>query len=414
MADVSLHEAAQRVCDLMPRGPLEWLPTETCLGRILARNVTAPFSIPRCAQSLMDGYAVFSRETAGASPGRPVSLPVRGRPSAAGHPAGDRLTPGTCRRILTGAPLPEGADAVVPQEDVRLQGDRILLNRPARQGQWITVPGEEIKAGEVILHAGDRLTPSRLSLALAAGFFTLPVVRKCRVAVLGTGDELREPGSPLDPASRYGDSRHLIAALARQAGAEPIHLGSAPDDAACIAAALKGAEADLVITTGGAGRGDRDFLLQAWARLGLRPLFSEIGIRPGHGTACAATSSTLYFALPGGPLAAEIIFHELVLPALQTWHQSSEGYPERVFARLNTPVRNDGPALRAVTGTASFRETVLWFQPFGKDRPTRHFSRRRLKNAYALIPPLSGTLDEGQTVPIRFFLGHCPVVHRAP
>lgn len=410
---VTLHEAVERAREVLPPGPVEWLPTEACLGRVLARDLAAPFALPRASQSLMDGYAVRSEDTQDAASPGGLSLLLSGPPSAAGHPAEAPLSAGTCRRILTGAPLPPGADAVVPQEEVRLDGDRIVVGRPVPQGQWVTVPGEEIAAGEKALHAGDLLTPARLSLAVALGCAVLPVVRRCRVAVLGTGDELCELGEPLGAQSRYADSRYLIAALVRQAGAQPIHLGRVGDDAGRIAHALQEANADLVISTGGAGQGDKDFLVRAWARLGLRPLFTEIALRPGHGTACAATSTTLYFALPGGPLAAEIVFHELIVPVLQKWFHSSEGAPPRLSAQLLSPVKNKSPLWRAVTGTASFRDNSLWFQPFDKHQG-RHFSRRRQKNAYALIPPRSPLLKRGQRATLGFFLGHLPLVQEAP
>ncbi|MFN3646971.1 MAG: gephyrin-like molybdotransferase Glp [Gemmobacter sp.] len=299
-----------------PVAQTEVLPLDMACGRVLAAPVAAASALPPFDNSAMDGYALRLSDLAGAGP---WELPVSQR-IAAGDRSARSLAPGTAARIFTGAPIPEGADAVVMQENVTRRGDRIVLSAPSRPGQNIRRRGEDLALGAQALAAGVALTPPRLALLAGSGVPQVAVRRRVRVAILSTGNELAEPGHPLAPSQIYNSNRVMLrATLARLPWAETTDLGILPDDPQAIRAAIRAAAQgnDVVISSGGVSAGEADHILDALRAEAAELDVLKVAIRPGKPLTVGRLGGSLYFGLPGNPYAAAITFAQIARPALR-------------------------------------------------------------------------------------------------
>jgi len=271
----------------------------TLASDILSRRVQPPF-----ANSAMDGYALRAADAARA----PAQLTEVGE-SAAGRPFGGRLGPGEAVRIFTGAPLPEGADAVAMQETARRAGATVILDAPVALGDHVRAPGGDFDAGEIVLRAGRRLSARDVALAAAADHPTLVVRRRPRVAILASGDELVAPGAGLGPAQIVSSNTFAVAGIVVAAGGAPIDLGIAADDSKALAESLARAiaqRADVLVTLGGASVGDHDLMRQALADAGMELGFWRVGMRPGKPLIHGRLGATIVLGLPGNPTSSTL------------------------------------------------------------------------------------------------------------
>ncbi len=298
---ITLEEARRLMMGAVSRAGSEMIRIGDALGRVVASDITAPANLPAEPRSRLDGYALRSAETEGASDVQPVRVRLNPKTVSAGHVPTTQLEAGTCTRVMTGAVLPAGADAVLAQEQARIEGDHLIVNRPVKPASGLVEEGSDALRGEVLAADGEVLTPTRLALVAAFGMERVPVTIRPRVALLSTGDEVREPGSPPTQGISFSNNRHLLAWLTQIHGGAPIHLGVSGDDPAQIVGCLNRAEADLFVTTGGTGRGDRDFVQEVWRRLGVRKVFERILISPGRGTLGGLRGGCPFLALPGNP-----------------------------------------------------------------------------------------------------------------
>ena len=284
----------------------EDVPLGAADGRVLVADVHAPQDLPPFANAAVDGYAIRH--------GGADTLPLDGR-TPAGVVAAP-LRPGTARRILTGAPLPDGADTVYMQEDVQVTAGHVCLPPGLALGANTRPAGEDVRAGALALPAGRRLRPQDLSLAAALGLARLSLRRRVRVALLSTGDELVDAGSVPHAAQRYDSNRVLIAAMLARAGAVVTDLGIVPDRADAVDAALQaGTGHDLILTTGGVSAGEEDHVRAAVERLG-RLTFWRLAIKPGRPVALGHVGGAAFLGLPGNPAAAFVTFCVLARPLL--------------------------------------------------------------------------------------------------
>lgn len=315
---MDLKEAGKAAVELASKLSPEEVELEKAMGRVLAADFAADRDIPGEARSKWDGFAVSSRELRTASREESIALDiVPGEITAGKHTAlegGSRK----CFRIMTGAPLPAGTDTVVPFEDAAVSGNNLVFDKPLSPGRGVIVPGSDTGKGELLLREGDVLSPTRIALIAALGKNNVDVYRRPRVAILSTGDELRGMCSdPEDPVV-FCNNIHLLSNLVRAGGGEPVLLGIAPDDPDIISSRLEETRAELVITTGGMGKGSRDYILEVWRRLGIRIHFDRLNISPGKGSALGtAKNGRIFLGLPGNPWAGQVVYEEIAAPVVR-------------------------------------------------------------------------------------------------
>ena len=291
----------------------ETAPLKLATGRVLARDLIAAMDLPPHANSAVDGYAVAHADLL---PDRDTELPIGGR-AAAGHPLDRALRRGEAIRIFTGAPMPKGADTVLMQEDCVAVDGRVQLQPGIRKGANRRHAGEDVALGEKALAAGRRLGPADLGLAAALGYHELPVFRRLRVALLSTGDEVREPGMTLPPGAIYDANRFMLKALVESLGCVVTDFGIRPDREAALADTLAAASAehDLIVTSGGVSTGEEDHVKGAIERLGALH-FWRLAIKPGRPVALGQVGRVPLIGLPGNPVAVVVTFAVLARPLI--------------------------------------------------------------------------------------------------
>lgn len=311
---LSFDEALEKLlAGCRPVTETKAMPTIAAAGRVLAEAQHSTLSVPPLDNSAMDGYAVRAADVT--APG--TSLPVSQRIPAG--TVGAMLQPGTAARIFTGAPIPAGADAVVMQERCEHAGENVVINHVPKVGEHIRRAGEDVAPGAQILAAGARLRPQDTAFAASVGLATLPVLRRVRVAVFFTGDELRMPGEPLPPGAIYNSNRFALVALLERLGCEVRDLGLVPDQLEATRTALRAAAADndLIITSGGVSVGEEDHIKPAVEAEGRLDMW-KIGIKPGKplafGAVRVAGKECAFIGLPGNPVSAFVTFLTLVRP----------------------------------------------------------------------------------------------------
>ena len=289
----------------------ERVETGRALGRTLAEDVSAPWPLPFCDNSAMDGYAVRADDCRG-----PARLKVTGYVPAGGT-ASAGVAPGCAVKIMTGAPIPAGGDAVIPFEETEEADDHIFVKGKVTVRQHIRFRAEDVREGDVVLQGGTPLRPAEISMLASLGKAFLPVYRKVRVAVLSTGDELIELGEPPSPGMIINSNSLAVAAAVGETGAEPVLLGIARDDRDRHAEKIsEGLKADALVTTAGVSAGDRDLVREVMAELGVMSRFWRVDIKPGGPTAFGMKDGKPVFSLPGNPVSALITFEAFVRPAL--------------------------------------------------------------------------------------------------
>ena len=282
-------------------------------GRILAKEISAPLPLPPFTNSAVDGYAVRSGDLAQVEE---QAFPVAGRVQA-GAAAQGPVEPGHAVRIFTGAPMPQGADTVFMQEDVRLDQGRVVLPAGLKPGANVRMAGEDIPAGHSALAAGQRLRPQDVALAAAFGLTHVEVRRRIRVAVFSTGDELVSPGASRGAAQLFDSNRFMLMAMLMRLGCEVSDLGILRDDRVSLASALKSVAGtlDLILTTGGVSTGEEDHVKAAVESVGTLVLW-RMAIKPGRPVAMGIIGGTPFIGLPGNPVASFVTFVHVVRPTV--------------------------------------------------------------------------------------------------
>ncbi|ACL73212.1 molybdenum cofactor synthesis domain protein [Thioalkalivibrio sulfidiphilus HL-EbGr7] len=373
------------------------------LNRVLARDVLAALDVPPERNAAMDGYA-FAGSDLGTG-GEP-RFRVVGQ-SLAGHPYPGTVRSGECVRIMTGAVVPEGADTVVMQERVSVEGDQVTLLADTQAGDNVRLPGQDVKRGDVVLAAGRRVNAADLGLLASQGIAEVDVRRRPVVAYFSTGDELCGIGQPLGPGQIYDSNRHTLYALLRRLDVEIRDLGVIPDQPEAILQAFQEARdmADMVITTGGVSVGDADFVKQTLENLG-RIDFWKIAMKPGRPLAFGSLGKAVFFGLPGNPVSTMATFILFVRPALQQLMGMAPAAPLTVRARCEN-------RLRKVPGRTDYQRGILSRDAHGELvvgttglQGSHVLSSMSRANAFIVIPREAGDVEAGEMVEVMPLEGH--------
>lgn len=329
-APLPLEEAQARVLALAGLTQPQETPIEAALGRYLAAPLLARRTQPAADLSAMDGYALAPGDLGG-------PWDIVGE-SAAGHPFAGMVRPGQAVRISTGALVPDGAGAVLCQEDAAREGERLLLTGtpPKPEGRHIRRRGLDFCEGDALLPAGTRIGPAQMALAIAAGHGALSVHRRPRLAILDSGDELIAPGLPCPPDRLPASNGAMLGAMVAGLAGEVLRLGPVADDLDALGAALELAgDADVIATSGGASVGDHDLIQPALARWGARVDFWKVAIRPGKPLLVATRGTQVVIGLPGNPVSSFVTAHLFLLPLLRAMQGAGDPLPRTAMARLN-------------------------------------------------------------------------------
>ncbi len=332
---LSIGEARERILAAIGRLPAEEVALDRALGRILAADLRAVRALPPWDNSAMDGFAVRAADL-------PGTLPVAGI-IPAGDPPGRTLAPGTALRIMTGAPVPAGADAVVMRENAEDLGEQVRFAAPVRVGRDIRRAGEDVAPGDLLVAAGAELGPGEIGLLAAQNLARVAVSRRPRVAILSTGDELVPLGTELGPGQIISSNALALAAQVREAGGEPIDRGIARDDRDALVAHMRGAlaEADVLVSSGGVSVGDFDHVKEAYAAAGVTMSFWKVAMKPGKPLAFCMAGQVPVFGLPGNPVSSMVGFELFVRPALLAMQGAARASRPELEVVLAAPVRKE-------------------------------------------------------------------------
>jgi molybdopterin molybdotransferase len=398
---IDYEDALRRVIARAKPFPGESVPLTRSLGRTLARNIRARAPIPPFAKATMDGYAVRSEDTGPAEPGRPVELEVI-EDLPAGRVSRKVLSSGRAVRIMTGAPLPAGADAVVMVEDTEKADARVKIFRAVSPGDNIGRAGEDLEKGDLILEKGELVGPAEVGMLAALGISAVRVVRRPKLAVIATGDEIVEPGEKAGPGRIWNSNGYSLLALALEAGAEVRYLGIARDRASELKRKFRMAgDMDILTVSGGVSVGDYDLVKEELGRLGVRPVFWQLRIKPGKPTFFGVRGRQLVFGLPGNPTSAMVMFHLFVRPAI-----------DRMLGRKQTGLRGGQAVLEQEISVRPGRTQflrgrligdgpVLRVEPFPDQRSG--VLRSMVKSRVLIVVPAElSRLEKGREVNILF------------
>jgi putative molybdopterin biosynthesis protein len=342
---VSAEEARTRFEKHLDLKPLaaETVGLSHLRGRVLAQDVVAAVDAPPFDRANVDGFAVRAADTVGASDGNPKVLTLNPEVIACGYTPVEMVAAGTCTATATGGVIPRGADAVVMIEQTELIDDskpRIELRRAALPGQFVSYAGSDIARGETLLRRGTEIGAREIGMLAACGLDRVGVVRRPKVAVLSSGDELVEPGKPLRPAGVYDSNGAIVAAAVAEAGGDPLMFGAFRDDAATLERAVREAldASDLVVLSGGTSKGAGDLSHRVVSQLG-KPgiLVHGVALKPGKPLCLGVVGGKPIVVLPGFPTSAIFTFHAFIAPVIRAWAGLPPEAEKAVAARV--PVR---------------------------------------------------------------------------
>jgi molybdopterin molybdotransferase len=395
----SFDEAVRLILDAVSQRDSESVPLLDSLGRVTAVDVPAPWSTPRYDNSAMDGFAVRAPDCV---PG--AALPIRGYVPAGGTPT-QPVGPGCAIKIMTGAPMPDSCDAVVPFEAAEEMNGAVRLKKPVSPRQHVRFRGEDIGAGDVIISEGHIIRPVDIGVLASFGNKTVVVYKRPNVAVLSTGDELVENAEDLGPGKVLDSNRWAIAAAVRECGAIPVMLGIARDDRQSHREKLQeGLHVDVLITSAGVSAGDRDLVREILAELDVRPVFRGVRVKPGSPTCFGLRGSTKVFSLPGNPVASLIAFEEFVKPALLKMMGHQRVLNPFLPAVLASDVRKSPGHAKLLRVRLEQREGMLSAWSAGKQDTGMQKTLLRA-DALALLPEGRVSFAAGEIVSVQLLNG---------
>ncbi len=394
---LSLEEARWRVLEAVGTTEKVRRKILEAWGHTLAQDVIAPHPVPPFDNSAMDGYAVLASSVRDAAPESPVRLRVV-EDLPAGRVSCREVGPGEAMRIMTGAPLPPGADAVVPVEDTRAEGGTVLVMRSAQVGENVRKAGEDVREGETVLLSGTRIGPAEMGMLASLGQPEVLCHRKAVVGIISTGDELLEPEEELRPGMIRDSNSFSLYGLVLEADAVPLRLGPVRDDPALLERTIleNVDEVDVFITSGGVSVGDYDVVKEVLQRVGEMD-FWKVAMRPGKPQAFGKVRGRPLFGLPGNPVSVMVSFEMFVRPALLKMMGRREIFRPTVTAVLDTPIGRKRGRTELIRVIAEWREGRYHARVTGP-QGSGILKSMILGNALAVLPEEVGRLEAGEEV----------------
>ncbi|WP_413364027.1 gephyrin-like molybdotransferase Glp [Lysinibacillus sp. 3P01SB] len=401
---IAVGEAVQRVMEFAFQEKREFVSLLQAHGRVLAEDVAADYDVPAFNRSPYDGYAIRSIDSQEARSENPVTFKVVGE-IGAGYIFEEEVGYRQAVRIMTGAPIPKGCDAVVMLELTHTFEENnqmyMSIKRAFEAGTNISYKGEDVQKGTILLEKGQYINPGVVALLATFGYDQVPVFRKTIVGVIATGSELLEPGEPLQPGKIRNSNAYMIMSQIERAGATVKYYGKFSDDMnVCIDVVKKALqEVDILITTGGVSVGDYDYLPAIYEAIDAKVLFNKVAMRPGSVTTVAARDGQLLFGLSGNPSACYVGFELFVRPIIQTAFGNKQPHLRRELAVLGADFKKANPFTRFVRALALYENGQLVAVPSGFDKSSAVSSLAKA-NAFIVLPGGSRGYEKGMQVAV--------------
>ncbi|HKX28639.1 MAG TPA: gephyrin-like molybdotransferase Glp [Blastocatellia bacterium] len=396
-----IEDALRIILERTPLVAEEEAPLSQSAGRVLRREAISDIDLPPFDRSRMDGYALRAADVQSAAAGRPARLRAIGE-AAAGGSFASRVETGEAVRIMTGAPVPEGADAVQKIEVINVLGDGwIEVQEPVQPGQFIAPRGIEARAGKVMIEAGERITPPVASVLASFGYARVTVSRRPRLIVLSTGTELVEVGEKPGPSQIRNSNTFSLAGYADAAGAEVLGASQVRDDLPQTRQAISQAlsQAEVLILSGGVSMGDYDLVKPALLDLGAEIYVEKVAMHPGKPTVFAKLGDKVIFGLPGNPVSVAISFHLFVRPALLKMQGATEIQPPQIRAYASQPVKGAPPRRSHQPARLVFRDGRIEAEPLKWSGSSDLVAFMRAE-ALIVVPEDRGSIDQGELIEV--------------
>jgi len=400
MSMIQVQEALDKILSQIQFKGVERVPLGQALGRVLTEDVVSRINNPPLDNSAMDGYAVIAEDIQSATPENPVKLEMV-EEIAAGYTAKGTLKPGQTMRIMTGAPIPPGADAVLMQEDTQKDGDSILCLDRADVEENIRRAGEDIKIGESVLKKGTTLSPAHIGMLAVIGRSQIAVGQRPTVAILSTGDEILELDETPEGPQIFNSNGHMLAAQIKSAGGIPVYLGIAKDTEEDLmekfAWALK---ADIVVSSGGVSVGDYDLVKSTLQKMGQEMLFWKVAMKPGKPLAFGRIGKTPIFGLPGNPVSSFVSFEQFVRPSLRKVLGCSDLSHKTVQAKLTRTIHKKPGRLHFLSSIVSWADGEYTVTPAG-EQGSGILKSAANANGLLIFPLEAEEIKQGQEVAVQ-------------
>jgi molybdopterin molybdotransferase len=397
---IQVQEALDKIlCQIQFKG-VERVPLGQALGRVLTEDVVSRINNPPLDNSAMDGYAVIAEDIQSATPENPVKLEMV-EEIAAGYTAKGTLKPGQTMRIMTGAPIPPGADAVLMQEDTQKDGNAILCLDKADVAENIRRAGEDVKIGEGVIKKGTTLSPAHIGMLAVIGRSQIAVSQRPTVAILSTGDEILELDETPQGPQIFNSNGHMLAAQIKSAGGIPVYLGIAKDTEKDLMEKFEWAlKADIVVSSGGVSVGDYDLVKSSLQKMGQDMLFWKVAMKPGKPLAFGRIGKTPIFGLPGNPVSSFVSFEQFVRPSLRKVLGCSDLSHKTVQAKLTRTINKKPGRLHFLSSIVSWTDGEYTVTPAG-EQGSGILKSAANANGLLIFPLEAEEIKQGQEVAVQ-------------
>ena len=400
MSMIQVQEALDKILSKIQFKGVEKIPLDQALGRVMAEDVVSRINNPPLDNSAMDGYALIAGDIQSATPENPVKLEMV-EEIAAGYTAKGTLKPGQTMRIMTGAPIPPGADAVLMQEDTQKDGDSILCLDRADVEENIRRAGEDIKIGESVLKKGTTLSPAHIGMLAVIGRSQIAVGQRPTVSILSTGDEILELDETPQGPQIFNSNGHMLAAQIKSEGGIPIYLGIAKDTEKDLMEKFEWAlKADIVVSSGGVSVGDYDLVKSSLQKMGQDMLFWKVAMKPGKPLAFGRIGKTPIFGLPGNPVSSFVSFEQFVRPSLRKVLGCSDLSHKTVQAKLSRTITKKPGRLHFLSSIVSWADGEYTVTPAG-EQGSGILKSAANANGLLIFPLEAEEIKQGQEVAVQ-------------